>query len=557
VRATANSRSHPQSRHHRAGLDTSDQIIVAAVTALFCLGSLLWLTGELAGRLFGDGSPGAEPSELVGIALRFATDPGDPAAAWPVGSRSVLPGPLAFYSCGVVLLALAVAGAAGLWRLWRSLGEARPVASEGGSRWATAAELKPLIVSGPGNGRLILGRCGRKLLAAEARHSVIVLGPTQSRKTTGFAIPALLEWDGPVIATSVKTDLLRDTIAARRERGEVLVYDPTDTTSYAGATWSPLAYCADWRGAQRTASWLTEAARAEGSGLDDSEFWYQAAAKLLAPLLYAASATGGTITDVVRWVDTQDESDVRTALIQANDPSALQAAAATWNREERAKSSVYTTAETVLAAYADPVVAASAESHRITPQRLLDGGSHTLFIVAPSHEQRRLRPLFQTLVASILSAAYERASGNGGPIDPALLVVLDEAANIAPLRDLDSLASTAAGQGIQVVSVFQDLAQISARYGERAATVVNNHRAKVLLSGVSDPATLEYAARLLGDEEVVQSSVTIGEAGKHSTTESTGFRSIAPANVLRGVRPGEGVLVYGHLPPARIWLRET
>jgi type IV secretion system protein VirD4 len=184
---------------------------------------------------------------------------------------------------------------------------------------------------------LILGRCGRKLLAAEARHSVIVLGPTQSRKTTGFAIPALLEWDGPVIATSVKTDLLRDTIAARHQRGEVLVYDPTDTTSYAAPTWSPLAYCADWRGAQRTASWLTEAARAEGSGLEDSEFWYQAAAKLLAPLLYAAAATGGTIADVVRWVDTCDESDVRTALIQANDDAALQAAAATWNREERAK----------------------------------------------------------------------------------------------------------------------------------------------------------------------------------------------------------------------------
>ncbi len=553
MRTTTHPKSHP-SRHHRDGFDLSDQLIVAAVAALFGLGLVLWLTGELAGRLFGDGPPGAEASELVGIVARFATDPGDPAAAWPGGSRSALPAPLAFYSCLVFLLALALGTATGLWRLWRSLDQS-PAASEGGSRWATTAELKPLIVSGPGNGRLILGRSGRKLLAAEARHSVIVLGPTQSRKTTGFAIPALLEWDGPVIATSVKTDLLRDTIAARRKRGEVFVYDPTNTTRYAGATWSPLAYCSDWRGAQRTASWLTEAARAEGSGLDDSEFWYQAAAKLLAPLLYAAAATGGTISDVVRWVDTCDESDVRTALIQANDPAALQAAVATWNREERAKSSVYTTAETVLAAYADPVVAASAESHRITPERLLDGGAHTLYVVAPSHEQRRLRPLFQTLIASILAAAYERASDSGGSIDPALLVVLDEAANIAPLRDLDTLASTAAGQGIQLVSVFQDLAQISARYGGRAATVVNNHRAKVLLSGISDPATLEYAARLLGDEEVMQASVTRGEHGEHSTTESTGYRSLAPAHVLRGVRPGEGMLVYGHLPAARLSLR--
>jgi type IV secretion system protein VirD4 len=555
MRATSHPRSHPQSRHNGAGFDTSDQLIIGAAAALFGFGALLWLTGELAGRLFGDGSPGAEPAELLGIALRLATEPGDPAAAWPAGARNLLPGPVPFYICLACLLGLGFALALGLRRLWQSLDDASGSASEGGSRWATARELKPLIVKRPGGGRLILGRSGRKLLAAEARHSVIVLGPTQSRKTTGFAIPALLEWDGPVIATSVKTDLVRDTIAARRQRGEVFVYDPTNTTSYAGATWSPLAYCADWRGAQRTASWLTEAARAEGSGLDDSEFWYQAAAKLLAPLLYAAAATGGTISDVVSWVDTQDESEVRTALIQANDSSALQAAAATWNREERAKSSVYTTAETVLAAYADPVVAASAESHRITPERLLDGDAHTLYIVAPSHEQRRLRPLFQTLISSILSATYERASGNGGPVDPALLVVLDEAANIAPLRDLDSLASTAAGQGIQIVSVFQDLAQISARYGGRAATVVNNHRAKVLLSGISDPTTLEYAARLLGDEQIMQSSVTRGERGEHSTTESTGYRSLAPAHVLRGVMPGEGVLVYGHLSPSRLTLR--
>ena len=37
-----------------------------------------------------------------------------------------------------------------------------------------------------------------------------------------------------------------------------------------------------------------------------------------------------------------------------------------------------------------------------------------------------------------------------------------ECANIAPLRELATIASTGAGQGIQLVSVFQDLAQIPA-----------------------------------------------------------------------------------------------
>jgi type IV secretion system protein VirD4 len=275
---------------------------------------------------------------------------------------------------------------------------------------------------------------------------------------------------------------------------------------------------------------------------------------LLAPLMYAASRSDGSISDVVRWVNLQEEREVLKALAGA-EQGAIDAAQASFKREGRQKSSIYTTAETVLAAYEDPDVAKSAEHSDISPQAFLDRGSRkTLYVVSPSHEQRRLRPLFETLLHTVISYAYERASQDG-PLDPPLLLVLDEAANIAPLRDLDALASTAAGHGIQLVSIFQDLAQIATRYQERFQTVVNNHRTKIFLSGISDTQTLEYASRLLGDEEIMQSSITRGSQGSRSTTESTALRSIAPANVLRGIRPGEGVLVYGHLPPARLRLR--
>jgi type IV secretion system protein VirD4 len=164
--------------------------------------------------------------------------------------------------------------------------------------------------------------------------------------------------------------------------------------------------------------------------------------------------------------------------------------------------------------------------------------------------------LFATLVQEIVAHAYDRTTETGRPLDPPLLLVLDECANIAPLRDLATLASTGGGQGIQLVSVFQDMAQIHAVYGrDRAPTIVSNHRAKVILSGIADPQTLEYLARLLGDEEVRQVSATSGWAGRRSTTESVGYRNLAPANVLRQMRPNQGVLVYGHLAPTRIELR--
>jgi type IV secretion system protein VirD4 len=383
---------------------------------------------------------------------------------------------------------------------------------------------------------------------------VIAIGPTQSGKTTGLAIPAILEWEGPVIATSVKSDLLRDTLEMRQSLDDVWVYDPTSSTSSGCSGWSPLATCRTWQGAQKTASWLAGAAPSGSTGMSDAEFWYQASAKLLAPLMYAAARSDGSIADVVRWVNLQEEREVLKALAGA-EQGAIDSAHASFKRDGRQKSSIYTTAETVLAAYEDPDVAKSAEHSDISPQAFLGRGSRkTLYVVSPSHEQRRLRPLFETLLHTVISYAYERASQDG-PLNPPLLLVLDEAANIAPLRDLDALASTAAGHGIQLVSIFQDLAQIANRYQERAQTLVNNHRTKIFLSGISDTQTLEYASRLLGDEEIMQSSITRGSQGSRSTTESTALRSLAPANVLRGIRPGEGVLVYGHLPPARLKLR--
>lgn len=530
-----------------------ENFLFISVLAVLGLGLILWATGEIAGFLSSGKRPEASMSQMGRVLVRLMDDPGDPGTAWPARTRDSLPDPFLFYA---ILLTLAVAsGLLGffVWKLVRGL--LSESASRPGSRWASVNDLRQLLVKGPTASRLLLGRVGSRLVAAEERQSVIVLGPTQSMKTTGFAIPSILEWQGPVLATSVKTDLLRDTLGARRTRGDVWVYDPTASTEFPTSRWSPLGLCQDWRGAQRTGMWLAGATRTNGTGLADSDFWYAASAKLLAPMLFAAATTERTMADVVRWVNTQEEKEVREALQEAGVPEALEAAVASWKRESRQKSSVYTTAETVLMAYEDPVVARSAAGCDVTPQQFLNGGSHTLYVVSPSHEQRRLRPLFETLLQTVINHAFELSARTGRLLDPPLLVVLDEAANIAPLRDLDTLASTAAGHGIQLVSVFQDLSQISNRYGERAQTVVNNHRAKIVLSGISDTQTLEYASRLLGDEEVLQASVTRGVHGSRSTTESTALRSIAPAHVLRSIRPGEGILVYGHLPPARLRLR--
>lgn len=525
---------------------------LAVLGALMLAGAALWLAGEVSGRIFGGAWPATDAADMGSVVADFVDHVRDPSQAWPEPGRDLIPGPVAFYSTLVGVLTPAVVGAVLLLR--------RRVPSThraGTARWARRRELRPLLVRESSKGRLTLGTVDGRLVAAEPRQSVIVVGPVQTGKTSGFAVPAILEWQGPVVATSVKTDLLRDTIAARAAipDAHVWIYDPTGGTGYAQAGWTPLASCETWQGAQRVAAWLAAAAH-RGGGVENAEFWYAAAAKLLAPLLFAAAVTERMMADVVRWVDSQEQEEVFDALDLAAEPAALTAFQASSLRDDRTRSGVYTTTETVLAAYADPGVLASAATADVRADLLLDGGHHTVYLCAPAHEQRRLQPLFATLVQEVVACAYERATETGQPLNPPLLLVLDECANIAPLRELATLASTGAGQGIQLVSVFQDMAQINAVYGrDRAPTIVSNHRAKVILSGIADAQTLDYVARLLGDEEVRQFSSTSGAEGRRSTTESVAYRTLAPANVLREMRPGRGLLVYGHLPPARLALR--
>jgi len=532
--------------------DRRPDAVVPGITAACVAG--MWAGAATLGWLWSAGR--APAPSLLGLVLSGA----HPVRAWPPGTP--LPP-------GAVVLCAEGAGAAAALAVAVALvavGRARsgtPVARERRG-WARRRDVRALTVRRPTSGRLTLGhlRSGRltlgglrsarpraPLLAAERRASLVVLGPSQSGKTRGLAIPAVLEWDGPVIATSVKRDLVRDTIDHRARRGPTWVYDPTGSTGLDATTWSPLGACSTWQGARRTAAWLCTGARANaGGGSGEEDFWYAAAGKLLAPYLFAAALRGADMGQVVRWIDAQTEDEVAAALAWHGD--VLGAAAASWQRDERTRSSVFTTAEMVLEAFADPAVLRSAATSIIDAGRLLDGGAPTLYVCAPGHEQERLRPVFATLLHTVITAAYDR-----GELARPLLIVIDEAANIAPLRDLDAIASTAAGHGIQLVTVWQDLAQVRARYGERAATVVNNHRAKIVLSGISDPATLEYASRLIGEADVADHSLTIDASGAHSTTRSRRERPLAPDADLRRIRPGEGVLVYGHLPPARVRLR--
>ena len=537
-------------------------LLFAFVAILAAGAGTVWLTSAIAGVLGGTSPVGVSLDEAGQIFAALPSNLDDPAAAWPHERRGELPGATAMLIALIlaVLLVLATLCVA-VFALLRMQRMRQP---SSGAQWATSKELRDLRVDAPERGRLILGRQGRRLLAAEPRASVMVIAPAQSGKTTGLAVPGILEWDGPVLATSVKGDLVHDTLGARATVGEVRVFDPTGSTGLPTAAWSPVGASATWEGARRTAARLLEL-RESRSASSDEAFWRPAAARYLAPLLYAASFDRLVMGDVLSWIATTNEDEPRELLEQmqagglAGALPALEALQLVWEADSRSRSSMLLTAATALDAWQEPAVAAATGGPGAIDAAWLLSGANTLYLSAPADDQKRLRGLFTALVADVVATAFAESTRTGKPLDPPLLLCLDEAANVAPLPNLDELASTGPGQGVQLLSVFQNVSQIHDRWGrERGETIMANHRARLFGAGIGDKATLDYVGAILGDELVQKASshrdrLSLLELG--SRTDTHEYRRLATPNRVRQAELDTALLVYGRLPPAWLKLR--
>jgi type IV secretory pathway TraG/TraD family ATPase VirD4 len=518
----------------------------------------------VAGAIFGRGWAGASLGQLLAVLIRLPARLPDPARAWPVAARPMLPGPAGFYGA-LALLGLLAAGAIAVLR-W---GGVRPLTflspSRGGARWAASTELRPLRTSPARSAaRLTLGRHGGRCLYAEQRHALVAFGPPQSGKSAGLAVPALLEWQGAAVASSIKTDLLAATLRRRRGLGPVFVFDPFALSAVPSQTWSPLADASTWDGALEVAWRLASAGELDQRGVEGGDFWAIAAEQRLAPLLFAASRTGAGIEALVRWTYGQGNRELDQALAQltgeardddelADAHMAYDAVRAFEAQADRTRSSIEATAQALLRAYRFRRVARSAAGSEISADRLLAERA-TLYLIGDAKASKLLRPIFLALLGEVVDCAYERATREGGALSSPLLLCLDEAGNVAPLPNLAEIASTAPSHNIQLVSIFHDMAQAQARYGRQTETVINSHRARMLLPGVADLETLRYFAGLVGDEEIRETTRTTGAAG-NSRSVGPRRRPLVAAEALRQLPDRHALLIYGRIAPTKVRLR--
>jgi type IV secretory pathway TraG/TraD family ATPase VirD4 len=278
-----------------------------------------------------------------------------------------------------------------------------------------------------------------------------------------------------LVVTSVKNDVVKTTIEWRRALGSVQVLEPGRDQ---GLTWDPLEGVTSLRHATRVARDLTVGSNDRG----DTEFWNALATKLVAGLMTLAKDRGQSIFDVATVVE---RHDVHSWLGERSSP-ASDVVRSFLDHDPKTLDGVFTTAETMLMPwrFAQPL----AEVRRVV------AGANTLYLCSPKGEQRHYEPLFRGALRMVLEEQQRRVDEG---TSRRVLMVLDEAANVASLEELDQLAATVSGLNVTLVTVVQDFAQLVARWGPRAATIVNNHTARVVLAGLADATVGTYLPELV------------------------------------------------------------
>lgn len=406
--------------------------------------------------------------------------------------------------------------------------------------------------------------------------ALIIMGP-RSNKTSAVAVPTVLAAPGLVVATSNKADLWALTTAMRGRAGPVWTFDPQRIAHVTQTWWwDPLRSITDADPAAR----VEAAARLAGhfmtsiGGDRRDPFFHAAGEQVLTATLLAAALAGATMREVLAWLQ-PGRRDAITALDRAGAGAEAADLEATLAGADVTTKGIYQTARTATKAltserimrwitppdtWRDPptgtapieldlwTLLAAAKAGRATVHLLSKEGAGTA------------APVVTALVDRILEIAELLAQAAGGRLEPPVVAVLDEAANICPIRALPQLYSHFGSRGIQVLTLLQSYQQGVGVWGEQgmqalwsAATI------KLVGAGVDDHTFLQRLSGLIGDHYVERISVSVDRT-RASRQYAQAREPVMPASALRAIPRDRAVLLatgrragVGRLHP---WYRE-
>ena len=487
-------------------------------------------------------APGADASQKLlglseGFTLAFQS-------MWPGAALDWLVG-----LCGAVIMRLAV------YLKGKDAKKYRKNVEYGSARWGSKTDIAPFMDQKPENNIILtqsegLMMSGRPKNPANARNkNVLVVGGSGSGKTSFFIKPNLMQMHSSYVVTDPKGTVLievgkllsrgtpkldKDGKPVRGKNGKI-VYEPYkikvfNTINFSKSMhYNPFAYIHNEKDILKLVTVLIANTKGEGKSGDD--FWVKAETLLYTALIgyiyYEAPSNEQNFSTLVEMINAmevrEDDETFKNAVdllfdaLEQKDPDHF-----ALRQYKKYKLAAGKTAKSILiscGARLAPFDIKEVREITMYDELELDlvGDRKTALFFIISDTDATFNFLVSMAYTQLFNLLCERADDKfGGRLPVHVRCLIDEAANIGQIPNLEKLMATIRSREISACLVLQAQSQLKALYKDNMDTIIGNCDSSLFLGG-KEETTLKSWNSLLGKEtiDLYNTSVTKGTQESH------------------------------------------
>ena len=460
----------------------------------------------------------------------------------------------------------------------------------GSARWGRPEDIAPYIDPVP-DWNIPLTRTESLTMTSRPKNpktarnkNILVIGGSGSGKTRFFVKPSLLQMHSSYVVTDPKGQLLRETgkllahggpkrdengKPVRDKHGKV-VYEPyrikvLNTINFSKSMkYNPLAYVRSEKDILKLVNVII--ANTKGDGEKSSEdFWIKAERLLYCALIgyiwYEAEPEEKnfiTLLELINACEAREDDETYKSPVDILFDELAQAQPEHFAVKQyvKFKMAAGKTLKSILVSCGARLAPFDIEELReVTAYDELEldtlGDRKTALFLIMSDTDASFNFLISMIYSQLFNLLCEKADDvYGGRLPVHVRCLIDEAANIGQIPQLEKLVATIRSREISACLILQAQSQLKALYKDNADTIIGNMDSRLFLGG-SEPTTLKELSTALGKETI--DTFNTGESRGRETSHSLNYQKLGKelASVdelavldggkcilqLRGVRP--------------------
>ena len=438
----------------------------------------------------------------------------------------------------------------------------------GSARWGTAKDIEPFM-SPKFQDNIILTKTERLMMSnrpknpANARNkNVLIIGGSGSGKTRFWLKPNLLQMHSSYVVTDPKGSIVIECGNALLKNGYAIKI--FNTINFKKSMhYNPFAYIHSEKDILKLVTTLI--ANTKGDGKAGDEFWTKAETLLYCALIgyihYEAPVEEQNFSTLIEFLNAmevreddeefQNPVDLMFEALEKKKPNHFAV-----RQYKKYKLAAGKTAKSILISCGARLACFDIQEVRdVTAYDELQldtlGDKKTALFLIMSDTDATFNFLISMIYTQLFNLLCEKADDvYGGRLPVHVRCLVDEAANIGQIPNLEKLVATIRSREISACLVLQAQSQLKAIYKDNADTIIGNMDSRIFLGG-SEPTTLKELNQALGKETIdtYNTSDTRGNSPSYGTNYQKLGKDLASVDELavldgskcilqlRGVRP--------------------